>query len=60
MVMMNIAFNMTLMSVQIMIMIIIKNEIYGHPITIELSQLTLIIHVWNSYDSMMIKQIMGK
>jgi hypothetical protein len=48
MVMMNIAFNMTLMSVRIMIIIIIINVIYGHPITIEL---TMIIHVWNCHDS---------
>jgi hypothetical protein len=47
MVMMKIAFNITLMSARIMIMIIIINVIYGHPITIEL---TLIIHVLNSYD----------
>jgi len=43
MVKMNIEFNMALMSVQIMIMIIMKNEIYGHPIIDY-----MIIHFWNS------------
>jgi hypothetical protein len=57
MVMMNIAFNMTLMSVRIMIIIIIINVIYGLPI---MMKLTIIIHAWNSYDSDEDKKMMEK
>jgi hypothetical protein len=41
----------------IMIMIIIINVIYGHPI---MMKSTMIIHAWNSYDADEDKKMMEK